>query len=144
MRFELNMEKDGDMWLVTSPDFPELTTFGETKKQALEHGLDAIEEAIAARMSDNTDVPLPSPEDINPSTAVDIPSMTALKLGLYISLRNLGISKAELQRRMGVKNRETVDRLFRLDHNSRLDSIEQAYKAIDVPLRIEIPIPEAA
>jgi len=70
--------------------------------------------------------------------------MTTLKLGLYMSLRNLGITRAELQRRMKVNNRETVDRLFRLGHNSRIENLERAYKAIGVPMRIDIPIPDAA
>jgi len=144
MRYKLDVNRDEDSWLVTSSDFPELTTFGETKELAIANGLGAIEEAIAARISDNTNVPLPSSDEQSSSQFIEISSMTALKLGLYTSLRNLKISRAELQRRMGVKNRETVDRLFRLDHNSRLDQIEAAYKAINVPIRIEIPIPEAA
>ncbi len=144
MRYELNFSKDGNSWLITSPDFPELTTFCEDIDDASQYGLKAVEEAIAARIFDNTDVPLPSSKDQSSGSFIEISSLTALKLGLYASLRNLGISRAELQRRMGVKNRETVDRLFRLDHNSRLDQIEAAYKAINVPIKIEIPIPEAA
>jgi hypothetical protein len=46
--------------------------------------------------------------------------MTALKVSLYRSLREAGLTRAELMRRLGW-NRESVDRLFRLDHASRLD-----------------------
>ena len=70
--------------------------------------------------------------------------MTFLKTGLYLSIRQLGISRAELQRRMDVKNRETVDRLFRLDHNSRLASMVDAFNAIGVPITINIDMSNAA
>jgi antitoxin HicB len=144
MWYELKFEIDNGAWLVTSADFPELTTFGETTDEALRHGLKAIEEAIAARIADSVDIPLPLGETTGKSHFVQVPSMVTLKAGLYMSLRNLGMSRAELQRRMSVKNRETVDRLFRLDHNTRLSSIEEAFKAIEVPLSINISVPEAA
>ena len=51
---------DNDTILVTSPDFPELTTFGETEDDALARAMDAFDEAIAARISGREDVPAPS------------------------------------------------------------------------------------
>jgi antitoxin HicB len=35
-------------------------------------------------------------------------------------------------------NRESVDRLFRLDHNSRLDQLEAAFKALGRNIDIEV------
>lgn len=51
---------DNGTFLVTSPDFPELTTFGETHEKALACAVGAFEEAIAARISDGEKIPLPS------------------------------------------------------------------------------------
>lgn len=144
MWYELNLDIDGDAWLVTSKDFPELTTFGDTQENAVRNGANAIEEAIAARISDGVDVPFPLKETTGKGWFVEVSSMVFLKSGLYMSLRHLDITRAELQRRMGVKNRETVDRLFRLDHNSRLDSMANAFKAIGIPIKIDIDIPNAA
>lgn len=144
MWYELNLDIDGDTWLVTSDDFPELTTFGETQEEACRNGRNAIEEAIAARIADNVDVPFPLEETTGKGRFIEVPGMVFLKSSLYMCLRGLDISRAELQRRMGVKNRETVDRLFRLDHNSRFDSLEAAFKALDIPLSISIELPKAA
>ncbi len=144
MWYELNLSIDGDAWLVTSKDFPELTSFGDTQENAVRNGAKAIEEALAARIADNVDVPFPLKETTGKGRFVELPSMVFLKAGLYMSLRQLGITRAELQRRMKVKNRETVDRLFRLDHNSRLDSMVSAFNAIGVQMKIEIDIPNAA
>ena len=52
----------------------------------------------------------------------------------------LGLSRADLQWCVGVKNRETIDGLFRLDHNTRLSGIEDAFKAIGAPLLIDFAI----
>lgn len=144
MWYELNLDIDDNTWLVTSNDFPELTTFGDTQENAVRNGLNAIEEAIAARIADNVDVPSPMKETTGKGWFVEVPAMTFLKSGLYMSMRQLDITRAELQRRMGVKSRETVDRLFRLDHNSKLSSMEDAFKAIGIPLSINIEIPAAA
>jgi len=49
----------GDTFLVTCPDFPEVTTFGETGDEILRVALGAIEEAIAARISYGEQLPAP-------------------------------------------------------------------------------------
>jgi antitoxin HicB len=64
-----------------------------------------------------------------------------LKTELYWALRDANITKAELARRLKW-NRESVDRLFRLDHASRLDQIEAAFKALG--RKVDITVAEAA
>jgi len=143
--YELTISMDDETWLVTSPDFPEITTFGETQPEACENGLRAIEEAIAARISDGEDIPLPLQETSGKGRFVEVPALTFLKCGLYMVCRGKGISRAELARRLDV-HREQVDRLFRLDHNSKLGSIEKAFKAVgvDLDIAIDVDIPTAA
>jgi antitoxin HicB len=68
---------------------------------------------------------------------VALPLMTSLKASLYRTLRESGITRAELMRRLGW-NRESVDRLFRLDHASRLDQIEAAFKALGKSVALEV------
>ncbi|MDP7368218.1 MAG: hypothetical protein QGH83_13300, partial [Candidatus Pacebacteria bacterium] len=51
---------DNDTVLATSPDFPELTTFGDDNDDALMHAVDALETAIAYRIAHREDVPPPS------------------------------------------------------------------------------------
>ncbi len=127
-----------DTLLVVSPDFPEVTSFGETEAEALHWGLGAVEEAIAGRIYYHEDIPPPRSKRPR-GPAVELPLLTYLKVALYLALREKNITRAELTRRMGV-HREQVDRLFRLDHNSRLDQLESAFKAIDVPVNIEVPL----
>lgn len=126
---------DNGTILVTSPVFPEVATFGETEEEAASMAVAAIEEAIAARMSTGEDVPEISVTNEGPN--IVMPMQTMLKVALYRSLREEGINRAELCRRMGV-HREQVDRLFRLDHASRLDQMDDAFRALGRTVSIDV------
>jgi antitoxin HicB len=73
-------------------------------------------------------------------SGISLPLMTALKVSLYRALRESDITRAELMRRLKW-NRESVDRLFRLDHASRLDQIEAAFHALGKSIDIRIKEP---
>ncbi len=83
--------------MATSPDFPELTTFGEDREEAIARAVQALEEAIAARIHDRRDIPGPSKGE----TCVVLPALTSVKVMLYQGMRDQGIGKAELARRLG-------------------------------------------
>ncbi|MGF1627248.1 MAG: type II toxin-antitoxin system HicB family antitoxin [Alphaproteobacteria bacterium] len=126
----LEADDNGTM-LATCPDLPEVTTFGDDVDDALSHAVDAIEEAIAARLARREDVPLPSPG----TPVVQLPTQTALTVLLYRALRERGMAKAELARRLHWK-RPQVDRLFNPRHNTRLDQFDAAFEALD--MRIDV------
>jgi antitoxin HicB len=132
---------DNDTFLVTCPALPEVTTFGRTEEEIRHAALGAIEEAIAARISYGEQLPLPVPATGNASgrnsLLVKLPTMTALKLQLYVVLRESSTTRAELARRLGW-HREQVDRLFRLDHASRLDRLEAAFGALQRELDVGV------
>lgn len=133
LSFKVTLTPDDGTLLVTCPALPEVTSFGTSEDEALSHALDAIEEALAARIAEDEAVPAGS----RGSPAVRLPALTSLKVELYRALRSAGLTRAELQRRLGW-NRESVDRLFRLDHKSRLEQIEAAFHALgrEIDLRI--------
>jgi antitoxin HicB len=130
---------DNGTILVTCPRLPIVATFGETEAEALGHAVDAIESALASMIDDGEDIPRPARAD--KGFPVPLPAMTVLKLQLYWALRAAGITRAELARRLAW-NRESVDRLFRLDHRSRLEQIEAAFAALGQ--RVDITVRDAA
>lgn len=91
LKYPVVLEKDDESVLVTSPDFPELTTFGMDRDEAIARAVDALEEAIAARIHDGLDIPLPA---TGRAVAV-LPTLTAVKVMLYRGMREQGIGKAE-------------------------------------------------
>lgn len=134
---------DNDTWLVTAPAFDEVVSFGATQEDACRNGRSAIEEAIAARIADGGDIPFPLKATPGKGRFVEVPALVFLKSALHMVLKEKGWTRADLMRALNCK-REHVDRLFRLDHNSRIDSLEEAFKALGVPLRFDMEFPAAA
>jgi antitoxin HicB len=133
--YRIKLEPDDNgTFLVTCPVLPEVTTFGEDEADAMRHAVGAIEEAIGARMADGQDVPEGHRRG---PCLVRLPALTVLKVALYRQLRETGITRAELARRLGWK-RESVDRLFRLDHASRLEQIEAAFAALGQAVSVSV------
>jgi antitoxin HicB len=131
---------DNDTLLVSSPDFPEVVTFGEDVPHAWLNAMGAIEEAIAARISDGREIPPPTPRDQIASDNVfwvKLPTLTAQKVLLYNLLPEVGITRAELARQLNW-HREQVDRLFRLDHASKADQIDAAFKALGHEVEVSV------
>jgi antitoxin HicB len=131
---------DNGTLLVTCPDLPGVVTYGEDRTAAIHHAADAIETWIASLMADGRDVPRPRPAQRlkRDEALVRLPALTSLKIELFWAMRDAGVTRAELARRLNW-NREPVERLLRLDHRSRLEQIEAAFAAlgrtIDVSVR---------
>ncbi|TGD96162.1 type II toxin-antitoxin system HicB family antitoxin [Methylobacterium nonmethylotrophicum] len=130
---------DNDTLLVTCPILPVVATFGEDEASARRHAVDAIKTVLASMIADGEEIPLPP--EASTDDAVVLPLLTELKVLLYGALRTAGITRAELARRLGW-NRESVDRLFRLEHHSRLEQIEAAFAALG--RRVAISVRDAA
>ena len=144
---------DNGTFLVTCPALPEVTTFGETEAACVQHAREAIEEALAARMARGAEIPETDVEEDNlgfqaavydaiTKEAVKVFStrlraLPELKIELYQALNRAHMTRAELARRLDWK-RNSVDRLFQLDHNSRLDQIEAAAAALGLAVKAEI------
>jgi antitoxin HicB len=117
---------DNGTFLVTCPDLPEVTTFGETEEECLRMGALAVGEAVAARLARFQDVPPPGDAE-GPRVALDL--QLSVKLLLMRALREDGKTRADLQRALGL-HRPQIDRLFDPTHATRLDQYEAAFRAI--------------
>jgi antitoxin HicB len=141
MIYPANLEPDDNgTLLVTFPDFPEATTFGVDEDEALMHAVDALLTVIGARIDDREDVPLPSAV-VGGLRPVVLPALVSAKVRLWQAARTTGVGKSELARRLGC-HLPQINRLFNLDHASRLDQIEAAYRALGK--RLVIAVEDAA
>ena len=134
LTYPIHLEEDDGTVLATSPDFPELTTFGDERDDALMRAVDALEEAIAGRIHTGLEVPSPSKGD----THVGLPTLTAVKVILYQGMRDDGVGKAELARRLGW-HLPQVDRVLDIQHRSRMDQIDAALGVIGRELHVSAP-----
>lgn len=123
-------------WVAEFPDFPEALTSGESPNDTLLNAIDCLEEAVAARIDDNEEIPEPS--EIGPATfSVTLGGQMTLKASLYHAMREAGISKTDLARRLEVNEKE-VRRMLDPHHGTKLPSLEQAleYLGKKIVLRV--------
>lgn len=133
LKFPVHIEPDGDSFLVTCPDLPEVTSDGDTLEEALANGADAIEEALAGRLEDFEDIPAPSEGEY----MVAMPSLIGMKVLLFWELQKHRMTRADLMRQLGWK-RPQVDRLFAPRHSTRLDQFDAAFTAMGVETDVSI------
>ena len=133
---DLERDTNGTL-LVTFPDFSEAVTFGEDESDALLRAEGALETVLAARVDDRQAIPLPSPAAGRDRPCVVLPALTAAKVLLYRAMREGGIRKADLARRLGWHGPQ-IDRLLDLNHASRLDQIGAALAVLGKRLSVEI------
>lgn len=127
-------EEDGAI-LASVPDVPGCHTFGDDRAEALFHAADALDAAILGCMHVKIDIPTPSPARGRPTVRLTLQS--ALKVGLYQAMRDRGVRKVDLMRRLGWKGPQ-VDRLLSLNHASRLFQIEAAAAALGIRFDVDI------
>jgi antitoxin HicB len=134
--YRVKLQMDDGTILVTSPDFPELTTFGETKEDALGYAVGAFEEAIEARITNRELIPKPSAGKVS-DPRVTLPVQAGVKVLLYQQMLAGGVRKSDLARKMNL-HRQEIDRLLDLNHATNLAKIEQAFAALGKTLKVEV------
>jgi antitoxin HicB len=137
LRYPVKLTKDDNStFLVTARDFPEVATYGDDMADALKRASDAIATAMQGRISDRKEIPQASTPRRG-ERLVALPAIVAAKLALYRAMIETGTRKSDLARKLGV-HAPQVDRLLDLDHDSRLDQIENAARAMGREMHIEL------
>jgi antitoxin HicB len=124
-------------FVVTFPDFDWGITQGETEEDARKMAMDALCAMIREHIRNGEVLPRPSNPRGRKYRTIRLPALQAAKAALYLAFQASGIRKAELARRLGIPS-ANVDRLFDLNHHSRLDHIEAAFRALGKQLAIEV------
>lgn len=114
--------KDGG-YVVTFRDVPEAITQGDSLPDCLEAAAGALRAAIEGRIVDGLDIPVASRAKRN-ERPIAVPVQTALKTALYLTMRERGITRVELARRLRVDEKE-VRRMLDPHHATKADRLEQ-------------------
>ena len=127
--------KDGG-YVVTFRDLSEAITQGDTVAEALSEAEGALQAAVTCRIEDGLDIPTPS-QPKRGERPVATPVTTALKAAVYLALRDQGISKSELARRMRVDEKETR-RMLDPRHPTKVPTLERALAVLGLRAEIEV------
>ena len=123
--------------VVSFRDLPECLTSGSDTTSALAEAADALEEAIAARITD--DEPIPEPSDVEERSneyAVAVPPAMAAKAALVLAFRSSGLSQSDFARRLGV-NEKVVRRMLDPRHRTATSRIGAALRVLGRELVLE-------
>lgn len=122
-------------FLVEFRDVPEAVGVGETFEEAYQSAIDGLEVALfSIYMKERRAIPTPS-NLVKGEHAVYVPVAVQTKLALYSEMLNQGVSKAELARRLNVSQKQ-IDRLWDLNHSSKLEFLEKAAAQLGKQLQV--------
>jgi antitoxin HicB len=131
----LTPDSDGG-FTVTFRDVPEAITEAETRDEALLRAEDALESALAMYIAANE--PLPAPSQAEPrEELVPLSALGMAKAALYDAMREQGVGRAELARRLRW-HLPQVARVLDLRHASRMEQVEAALAALGLRLIIDV------
>ena len=137
---EITPDDNGTL-LVTFPDVPGAVTYGETRAEALENAVDALETVFSGLIVGRKDIPAPSAARGRP--AVSLSLLGSLKVAAYRAMRARGWRKADLARALELNPRQ-IDRLLDLRHGSTVGQLEKALRACGRRVEIQARDLEAA
>lgn len=137
LNYPVTLEPDTDgSVLVSFADVPEAHTFGADEAEALLRAVDALETALSFYTDAGHDLPQAAKVKRG-QRAVRPSALACIKLSIYQTMRDQGVKKSELARRLGW-HMPQVDRLLDLNHASRLDQAEAALASLGHRLEVSV------
>ena len=111
-------------FVVTCRDLPQLITQGENQANALEQAKDAMDEVFATYMKQGLEFPVVSRKRAGEYFVSPLAG-TMAKAALYVAMKESGISRVQLAKRLGVDEKE-VRRMLDPHYGSKLPRIAEA------------------
>jgi len=134
--FAFRFTKEDDGWVITCRDLPEAISQADAKENRIDVAEGCLQAALESRIHDNEPLPVAS-KPRRGEVVITPPVVTAAKAALYDAMRDAGISKIELARRLGVDEKE-VRRMLDTGHGTKLPRIAEAIEALGRHLHIAL------
>jgi antitoxin HicB len=123
-------------YVVTFRDVPEAITQGDTREQCIAEAAGAVQAAIEGRIMDDLEIPAPTAARRG-ERIIAVPIQTALKAALYLELKESGVSRTELARRLAIDEKE-ARRMLDPRHPSKADRLERALAALGKQAEVRV------
>ena len=123
-------------YTVTFRDVPEAITEGDSREEALLRAEDALESALAMYVAGKEPLPVASPAEPG-EVMVPLSALGMAKTALYEAMREQGVGRAELARRLRW-HLPQVNRVLDLRHASKMEQIEAALAALGLRLIVDV------
>lgn len=117
-------ERNGKGFHVRFPDLPEALTGGADLEDTRQQAADCLAEALAGRIRRGDRIPRPA-KPKRGHHSIGVPLYLAPKLALYLAMRDRGMRKTELAKRLGVSE-TVVRRMLDPKHATKPEKIQAA------------------
>ncbi len=128
-------EADGDGFVVTFPDVDGAITGGFTFKESIILAEDCLVVSLGACMDSQEELPTPSPL-AEGQELIAVQPLVAAQLDLYTAMREQGITKADLAKRLSVSE-VVAGKLLVLDYSTPIGQVTKALEAVGRSLALE-------
>ena len=136
MRYPITLDIGDDGVLAGCPDIPEMHSVGDTVEEALREAEDGLESAIEIYFDRRIPVPLPSrPSRGQPTVALS--ALVAAKVLLHNEMLAQDVKKADLARVLAIAP-SNVERIFRVRHKTRIETLEAALRSLGKHLDVRL------
>jgi antitoxin HicB len=126
-----------DGWLLASfPDVPGAITNGEDYAATYELAQDALGIILDSYIWEHGALP-PRSRPTKDQVVVELSALDSSKLALCLEMAKANLTKTELAARLGVDEKE-ARRILAVGHNTKLDTLEAAFKAIGRKITIQV------
>ena len=134
---QLSRDEDGRI-LVKFPDFPFGATDGADVEEALIQARDCLEELLAFYIDEGRTIPAPTPKAKSSGLLTVAPGpVIAAKVALHQAVRDAGITKVALAKRLGVGEKE-VRRMLDPRYATKIPALDRALTALGKRLEITV------
>jgi antitoxin HicB len=140
MQYIAKLSREGGRWLIDFPDCPGCQTFGDTKEEALAMAADALEGWLETHL-EHGDVP-PRPRARRGGVAINVPGGLDVAIQLRWLRDELGLSQAELARRVGVSQQQ-IAKLERPTSNPTIRTLIELTEKLGSRVLIHLSAPAA-
>ena len=128
---------------VTFPDVPEAITCGWSWDEAVEMAEDCLGLALSFYFDRDEEIPAPS-HPAEGQVMVPVPPLVAAKLTINAAMREKGITKQALGKKLGLEE-DAVRKLLNPNYRTHFTLVEKALRAVGRSLIVEdAPITEPA
>lgn len=134
--YAFRFTKEDDGWVITCRDLPEAISQAESNENRIEVAEGCLQAALESRIRDNEPLPVAS-KSRRGEAMINSPAATAAKAALYDAMREAGISKIELARKLGIDEKE-VRRMLDTGHGTKLPRIAEALEVLGRHLHIAL------
>src|ERR1700739_4856518 len=132
---DLTPDPDGG-FTVTFRNVPEAITEGDSREEALLRAEDALESALAMYVMAKEPLPVQSAAQ-RKEVMVPLSALGMAKTALYQAMREQGLGRAELARRLRWHLAQ-INRILDLRHASKMERVAVALEALGLPLVVDV------